>query len=234
MKLKSFGCSFVFGTDLGDEIAVPDRPAEPSQKTWPAILAQHLDLEHVCHARAGAGNLQILETVLKATLQAEENDLFVIVWSWIDRFDYVPASNQDTVWTNWQTVRPTNHDAVSRAYYQHLHSEYQDKLSTLIYVKTAIDMLKQKGIKFLMTYMDELMFDQHYHATSMIKHLQQCVKPNMINFEGMTFLDWSRQQGFEISPGLHPLEAAHRAAADYVIKLFDTQKTNDPIQLVHV
>jgi len=232
MKLKSFGCSFVFGTDLGDEISRLDELAQASKKTWPAILARHLGYEYLCDAQAGSGNLQILEKTLKAAVLAEPDDLFVIVWSWIDRFDYVDKITENNPRKEWKTIRPTNDDNISCVYYQHMHSEYQDKLNTLIYVKTAIDFLTQNRINFLMTYMDELMFDQQYHATTMIKHLQQCVKPYMVNFEGLTFLDWSRQRGFEISPGLHPLSTAHQAAADYMLKVFDTQKITVPVQQV--
>jgi hypothetical protein len=33
----------------------------------------------------------------------------------------------------------------------------------------------------------------------------------MTKFNGLTFLDWSKKNNFEISPTLHPLEPAHQA-----------------------
>jgi hypothetical protein len=49
-----------------------------------------------------------------------------------------------------------------------------------------------------------------------IKTLQDLVTPDLRTFEGSTFLEWSRSQGFPVtpSPGDHPLEQAHEAAAD--------------------
>jgi hypothetical protein len=85
MKIKSFGCSFIFGTDLADETR-GEPYAQSSQLTWPALLAQDLGLEYECHARPGSGNLRILEKILSISIQTPAT--FVIGWTWIDRFDY--------------------------------------------------------------------------------------------------------------------------------------------------
>jgi hypothetical protein len=56
MKLKSFGCSFTYGSDLHD-CDIPQWGA--SRQTWPALLAKNHNLEYECHAHPGIGNLQI-------------------------------------------------------------------------------------------------------------------------------------------------------------------------------
>jgi hypothetical protein len=38
----------------------------------------------------------------------------------------------------------------------------------------------------------------------------------MTTFEDQTFLEWSKQKGFEISKSLHPLENAHQAAFELI------------------
>jgi hypothetical protein len=129
---------------------------------------------------------------------------------------------------------PVDETALAKTYYQGLHSEYRDKLTTLMHIKLSIDTLKQKNISFIMTYIDDLMFDQRWHCTPAVIDLQNYVKPHMTTFEGQTFLDWSKSQKFKISPTLHPLEAAHKAAGDYMIKVFDTKNIIDPIQSVRV
>ena len=96
MKLKSFGCSFIFGSELADDGR--DRPyATPSQLTWPSHLAQHLGRDYSCYARPGAGNLQILENILNQSAVSDCNDLFVIGWTWIDRFDYYDADHNPKI-----------------------------------------------------------------------------------------------------------------------------------------
>lgn len=230
MNLKSFGCSFIFGTDLPDDNG--DSPYH-SRLTWPALIAKELNFNYQCYARPGSGNLQILERILTQCGNGHANDIFVIGWTWIDRFDYLNPTSES--WQNkiippktpWSTIMPVDVDGLARAYYKELHSQYQDKLTTLIYMKTAIDALRNNGIKFIMTLIDELTFEPEWEPNPAINDLQTYIAPYITRFEGKTFLEWSKSRGFEISPTLHPLEAAHKSATEYLIKVFDTKNTND-------
>jgi len=220
MILKSFGCSFIFGTDL--PINTNDGPDfyEPhalfSRKAWPALIANELGLNYISYAKAGCGNLRILERVIT---QAADSDpaFFVIGWTWIDRYDY--TNNNDV----WQTIVPVDKTDQAEFYYKNLHSQYRDKLTTLVYIKTAIDLLNQHKIPFIMTYMDDLILESEWHTTPAVTSLQEYIRPFMTTFEGKTFLDWARTKNYEISPTLHPLEAAHAAAAEFMLK--QIQKT---------
>jgi hypothetical protein len=223
MKLKSFGCSFIFGSDLADANYTPPCP-KSSRSTWPALLAQQLGYDYQCYARPGSGNLQIAERVLNELTDAEQ-DLIVVNWTWIDRFDYIIKN--DNSWQNWQTIMPTDNNQVSELYYKEIQSDYRDKLTTLMSIRLVIDMLKQKQVAFIMTYMDELLFDQRWHTSPAVIDLQEYVKPYMTTFEGQTFLEWSRRHNYPESDTWHPLEAAHRAAGDYMIKVFDTKNIID-------
>ena len=226
MNLKSFGCSFIFGSDLSDD-GRNGPYATPSQLTWPAHLARHLAKEYQCYARPGAGNLQILEQVLNHAASSNTTDLFVIGWTWIDRFDYYPTAPDNPSRSPWRTIMPVDTDTLAKTYYRDLHSEYRDKFTCLSYVKLAIDTLNQKGIPFIMTYMDNLLFDQQWHTTPAVIDLQEYVKPHMTMFDGKTFLEWSRSQGYPETAAWHPLEEAHRVASDLMIKVFDKQNTID-------
>lgn len=210
MRLKSFGCSFIFGSELNDCVSNDTS----SHLTWPAHLAQEIGYKYQCYACPGAGNLQILESILNQAA-SNNNDLFVVGWTWIDRFDYYPATLSPSL---WRTIMPVDTDELAKVYYRDIHSEYRDKFTCLSYIKLAIDTLNQKGIPFMMTYMDNLLFDQRWHTTPAVLDLQDYVKPYMTTFEGQSFLEWSRNQGYPVSEKWHPLEAAHRAAADYLIK----------------
>ena len=81
-----------------------------------------------------------------------------------------------------------------------------------------------------MTYIDELLFDQQWNTSPAVKYLQTYVRPYMTTFDGQNFLDWSRKNGYPETESWHPLEAAHSGAGEYMIKVFDKQKTNDPAQ----
>lgn len=227
--LKSFGCSFIFGSDLPDST---DQKA--SHLTWPAHLANHMSYEYGCYARGGIGNFQILQQILNQTC-FNHNDFFVVGWTWSDRFDYGPGVDfgQTVLKYRLKTLRPTSNTRLAQVYYKNLHSEYQDKLQTLIYIKTAIDVLHQKNIPFVMTFMDDYLLESKWQYEQLaISYLQKQVAPHLTTFEGVNFYKWSQKHNYLISDAWHPLEQAHRAAADYVVKIFDKQKTNDQVQPV--
>jgi hypothetical protein len=216
MKIKSFGCSFVFGTDLHDDGRnLPH--ACPSQHTWPALLARHLGYEYKCYARPGAGNLQIWEKIANE-IASRESALYVIGWTWIDRFDYIKENA--TNWfngTRWKTIMPIDQDTTAEMYYRDLHSEHLDKMKSLIYVKSAVDLLLQNRCQFIMTSMDELLMDQSCNLSSGMYPMQEFLEPYISSFDTKNFLDYSRDNGHPISATSHPLESAHRDAADLVI-----------------
>lgn len=226
MNLKSFGCSFIFGSELSD-VNITETCAVHSKLTWPAHLANHLGHRYLTYSRPGSGNLQIAEQVL-AQLATNQQALFVIGWTYIDRFDYVNVNTPEK-WRDmpWSTLMPVDTTDIAAAYYKNLHSEIRDKLTTLMSVRLIIDTLKQKGCPFIMTYMDDLMFDRRWHTTPAITDLQDYIRPHMTTFEGMNFQQWSKKNGHAITDIGHPLESAHAAAGELMIKVFDTQNTID-------
>ena len=217
MKLKSFGCSFIYGTDMSDHIESEDSLLNYSNLTWPAIIAKNKGFQYECYARPGIGNLKILcDIVSQASL--DDPAIFLINWTWIDRFDFVNDLEQ------WTTLRPSSNDKVAKIYYQHLHSQIKDMISSIYAVNTAIDFLTHRKIPFIMTYMDHLLLehiDPNWHDPKYVSVIQDKIKNFLRDFNGKNFLDWSRDQEFAISETWHPLDSAHRAAADYMLPRID-------------
>jgi hypothetical protein len=227
MKLKSFGCSFIWGSELSDEgVDVVPFPT-PSKLTWPANLARHYDYDYWCYARPGTGNLQIAEQVLN---QAALDDpaFYVIGWTWINRYDYYPTIPTDKSISPWRTIMPVDENEVSKTYYKYIQSDYCDKLTHLMYIKTVIDTLKKKDLPFIMTFLDDLLFDTKWHTGPAVLELQEYIRPYITQFDGKNFLNWSRDKGFPETALWHPLEEAHQAATDYMTTVFDKQKTSGP------
>jgi len=159
-----------------------------------------------------------LEKVLSQSA-VEDNSFFIIGWTWIDRFDFF---NSEEV--SWNTVRPGNPDKLSKNFYRHFHSEYHDKLLSLTYIQTALQFLQSRKIPFLMTYLDDLILDNRWHTSLALRHLQLNAQKHLSTFEGMSFLEWSRKNNYAESKLWHPLEDAHKAAADYMINKINYQK----------
>ena len=218
MKVKSFGCSFIYGSELADD-AVGNYCLPPSKLSWPSLVAQNMNLPYECYAFPGSGNLRILDQLL---CQASTDDpaLFIVGWSWTGRFDYVDEPNQYSG-NPWKTIGPGHNTDLSQLYLKNFHSQFRDKLVTLGYIKLAIDTLKQKNFPFIMTYMDDLIFETKWHCNPAIANMQDYVRPYLSDFDGMSMLDWSRKCGYKVSKAWHPLEQAHAAAGQHVINNLD-------------
>jgi len=208
MTLKSFGCSFIWGSELPDE----DPISHHSNLTWPALMAQNLALEYQCHAWPGRGNLFIAEKILKHT---QPGDRIVVNWTYIDRFDYTDPAD-DTNW--WYSIRPTDCGEAGRTYYRMFHSQYRDKLTSLMMIDQCVQYLRSSDIPFYMTYQDVLLFETEWHCSPAILVLQQRIKPHLRDFAGKNFVQWAQAQGHPVTAQGHLLETGHRAVADHLIQ----------------
>ena len=95
-------------------------------------------------------------------------------------------------------------------------NQLMNKFNSLqsLYCTTAF--LLTNEIKFLQTNLDEELFESKWFCDGYINELQKYILPHMNSFDGLNFLDWSREKNFKITkPGWHPLEDAHHAAAEY-------------------
>lgn len=224
MKLKSFGCSFVFGTDLPHDSSMCPI-STPSHLTYPALIARHHGWNYSCHARPGAGNFEILARITDQ-LAGEQDCVYVINWTWIDRFSYIDdlkATHGHHSYNprGWQSIMPGDTTDLARVYYKDLHSQLRDKFESLTAIKAAVDNLQQQKISFIMTWTDRLLWETEFHCPPMIGWLQNQIRPHVMSFDGVNFVEWSRQQAFPISDTMHPLEQAHQAAADLILDRWD-------------
>jgi len=221
MKIKSFGCSFAFGSELSLVDQESDKISGfPSTSTWPLLMANHYQVDFENYAWPGIGNLRILEQVLT---QAELDDpaFFIIGWTWIDRFDYIAHENE-----TWNTLRPGDNTELHKIYYKKLYNQYHTMLTNASYISTAINILNNKNIPFCMTLMDTTLFDAidpNWQDPYALRIVQRAIKPYITWFDNMDFLSWSRQHNYPISDAWHPLDEAHIAACKYMIKVFDKQ-----------
>ncbi len=220
MKVKSFGCSFIFGNELHDD-GRDITMTTPSQFTWPALISKELDADYHCFAKPGAGNFRILEQVMHQAGLNEPDVCFVVGWTWIERFDYVVDGNADSKWReHWETVTPTTQSPQTECYYRYFHTELRDKLQSLMIIRMAIDLCRSKKIPLVMTCIDDLLFDKTWHIPVSVTDTQEYVRPFVSDFEGQNFLSWSKSKNYPIGKWLHPLEEAHEAAAALMLPVF--------------
>jgi hypothetical protein len=207
--LKSFGCSFIYGSELPGESY--EEIHSPSMFSWPALIAENLKITYECYASPGAGNFKIYCDIL-ANSYVNDQSIYLINWTWIDRFDFI---NQNEI---WQTLRPAENTELEKFYYRNFHSQLHDMISNSSYIVSAAEHLTSLNCPYIMTYMDNNLLvpiDPTWHDPRYLEVLQTKLKNTLVNFDGKNFLDWSREKKYKISDSWHPLEDAHQAAADY-------------------
>ena len=62
---------------------------------------------------------------------------------------------------------------------------------------------------------------------SAILRLRHLVSPYIIDFEDMSFLEWSKHNNYELGPHGHPLEKAHIEAAKYINTIITKESQNE-------
>lgn len=212
------GDSFIYGSDLHDA------STEYSKITYPGRFAEHMrqnvgvHANYKCYAEAGCGNHRILNQIISAMRRFGSSVYYVINWTWIDRFDYYDSES-----TCWKTCRPSldENPYADQCYYKHFHSDLYEKHKTLGHIDHAIQLLTKANCGFLMTYMDYHILDTDHNVDHNMRILQKRVKPYLSTFDGMNFLDWSKNKKFKISKKMHPLEDAHFAAYQYFLPKYE-------------
>ena len=226
MLLVSCGDSFVYGSDLADAEHFLNKPSRytedfardsayhaASNSTWPALIAQRLGIGYDCFAQPGVGNQSIFKQIIAAYTRYKNHAIYSINWTWSDRYDYFDENRNE-----WATVRPTGaeEEDVDRAYYRYFHNDLHNKFSTLSYIDHAIKFLKENQCQFVMTFMDPVMMNRKHHAPDYVQTLQDSVRSFLHTFDGKNFLEWSKDNQHPISANWHPLESAHKHAAEYL------------------
>lgn len=216
--IKSFGCSFIYGTDLIDaDLKGPNAVIGfgPSNSTWPALIANQVGFAYKCHALPGQGNFKIFCDIV-ANSYHDDQSIFLINWTWIDRFDYVDTHER------WATLRPSEEGSLQDYYYRNFHSQLKDMITSASYIISAAEHLNSLNCPYIMTFMDYNLLtplNPKWHNPRYLEVMQQKLQTVLTNFEGKNFLDWSQTRNFRISDDWHPLEDAHQAAADYLLPL---------------
>lgn len=222
-KIVSFGDSFIFGSELKDNIN--------GDKSWVGQAATQLGVEYETLSVPGCGNENITKQILTYfSNNPSDNVLAVINWTWGARWDFYISEIEQ-----WTTIGLScvpsklaplvgldEAEKVLEFYNKYTgRSILWDRFKTLQTIYNSQQFLKSLNVPSIQTYMDYEMWDTKWHAPDYIKTLQNLTKESLQNFEGQNFLDWSRKHGFQITdPWLHPLEDAHLAACELWIETY--------------
>lgn len=223
MKIVSFGDSFIWGSELENNLF--------GTQAWPGLIAQELGIGYSTMSNPGCGNDEISRQVLTYFSNNTATDtLAVINWTWAFRWDFYIINTE-----SWVTLGPSCIPSRLGSHLQpddakeliNVYNKYAgksmhwNKWRALQTIYSTQCYLNQLGVRNIQTYMDTFLFDREFHAPDYVVALQNIVGKDMQLFENMNFLDWSRSKGFAVTePGWHPLEDAHAAAKDLWIERY--------------
>ena len=228
-RVIAIGDSFTRGDELADCPPQTEIDDCASSFTWPALLAKSLDATYQSCSLGGAGNQWISWQV---ACRIKQDTLYIVNWSWFERFDYVDIETD-----LWTTTHPHHEDKLDHYFYRNIDSDIWNLHRNLQQMHSTISLLKQNNIDFIMTCLDT-----HYSLTyndmrssgpgtiawtRAISSLQEQVVPCIVDFEGMSFLEWSKHKQYPIGPNGHPLEKAHAEAAKYINTIITKESQNE-------
>jgi hypothetical protein len=100
--LLAGGCSFTFGNELGD-----DNGKTPSSKSWAALLANEVQANYFCVAKAGSSNAGIARRVFEYIANSKNENIFVaVMWTFSSRYDWAMPRNSVLENTRWASITP--------------------------------------------------------------------------------------------------------------------------------
>lgn len=232
-KVIAIGDSFTRGDELADCSPHPyDNSCESlntiyyektifSQHTWPALIAKSLSIDYDCIAVGGIGN-QLISWIAGSQIKSRQDCFFIINWSWFARFDLVDIKSDD-----WLTTHPRHNNTIDHYFYRYIDNDLWNLYRNLQQMHSTIQLLKKNNVNFIMTCLDD---DRNKKVNNLrqantplydmwsksVDLLQDEVCSYIFDFDNMSFLEWSRHNGFALGPNGHPLEDAHIAAAKYM------------------
>jgi len=220
-RVIAIGDSFTRGDELADYNNTSDF-YHHSKNTWPALIAKSLNADYKCVAIGGRGNQwiswEVAANIYNSYDYGNTNFLFIVNWSWFERFDYVNIDDD-----SWMTTHPRHDNKLDHYFYRNLDSDLWNLFRNLQQIHSTISLLKQHNINFIMTCIDPLYNTDicNNRSTQWIEGWRKAIRildisSNITTFDNMTFLEWSHINDFKCGPNGHPLEDAHSAAAQYI------------------
>lgn len=250
MNLVSAGDSFIYGTELADQVQ-----GRYSRLTYPALLARQRGWTYTSIAYPGISNSSIARRVMDYCMANPDTEKFFFVgWTFANRYEFhfLDADPQWQNMTPWlleslenikreikrddpavvaeqlRNNRRQQEQGVydfARPFYRHVAvSEYWETYTTLKEMLLLQYFLSSQGIGYVYTLADTTCI--HGHAAlspdSSLGTLLACLdRSRLFTFpDNKGFYQWAMDNKYPVG-ATHPLESAHHDAADLMKEFFN-------------
>ena len=209
-KIVSAGCSFIHGSELGDEVPY-------SQLTYPALTAKHLGVEYNCVAYPSASNQGIAKQILES--KADWQSFYIVQWTYPSRFgvhlnQLIKGKNNQP--TTWLDLAPNSWDYDIKAF--HEYREYSQQLNEIGIPELSKKIYTYVGHKQYMFQTELCMRAVKGYLESQgaqyvfLPACDDVAELTMHSFEGKGFIEWCSDKNFPVGKHKHPLHEAHQEA----------------------
>jgi hypothetical protein len=216
-KILSSGCSFIQGSELGDEYPF-------SKHTYPALISQHYNVEYDCVAYPSASNQGIAKSLFD---YGNLSGCFVIVqWTFPSRLGLqlsYPFKNKHGQDQRWFDLAPNNWDLINhfneyREYTEQLKNLQIDKLHDIVYRHAGNDdnfmfytLLAIRAVQQLL-----VSTNTPYLFVAGCNALRDINQVHTI--EGLGFVEYCDNKNFTKGKHNHPLHDAHKSVCNLILE----------------
>lgn len=201
-KLVTAGCSFTFGQGLPD----------PQTQSWPALLANKLNLECINLGHCGSSNEFITNTVIKHFLINDPSDCFLIIaYSGIERLSFGYYNDDENIIHLTPTSRKWTN--LAKAIYPEYSNEVYATRKYFLDISRTQTWLEKKEINYAMV---NGLTTLRVNDQETKWYYEQLDKKYLINFTSMNFNTIIQEDG-KLSDG-HPNEIGHQRIANTLYK----------------
>ena len=180
MILVAGGDSFVFGSELKDQYGL-----QPSNLTYPALLAQQANFDYNCVARPGNANNAITRLVVTECDKYKDYKIGVIItWTFTNRYEFRFNYNTQQRYSPWYSVNAwvtyENLDDIKKEYHVMNDTDFQAQKEVLVrasktgladFSKTFFKHVGDNEYYELYSSLKEILFTQYYLKQNNIPYL---------------------------------------------------------------
>ena len=212
-KVYTFGDSFTFGHELSDCLTNVEH--SPSEKSYGALVAKHLNFVYECHAMGAYANNAISRRLINVIDEIDESDIVLIMWTYPERHEFM------LVEFGLRSLPVSDNMVFAKEYFHSVDMEEHTILynaSKEIYI--AQQLLTNKRIKFVfMSSMTNLSSAVKHNTNLLFNKIDNSNWLFLENNAG--FNDWAKQT-LNLKFNGHPPDMAHSVLSTRIIeKIYD-------------
>lgn len=237
MILVAAGDSFIWGSELADCRHCRYGYSGYSKQTFTALLAQQADMKYACAAYPGNANNAISRMAIDALAKIPGDKFLLVEWTYLQRYEF--RINDEWVSVNsWHTAAKD----FSESYFKHAgNSEYFELYSMFKEIVFLQQYCQINNIPYMFMTADNQFFKHENYTRRRdegLAHLYDQIDwtkwfwfpPGIQENETCVprgFAQWAIENKYVAGPQGHPLEDAHKAAAELIKEKFNELVTKD-------